>query len=508
MAFSEEHLRFILGFKLKNLRLEHGLSLKEASRKAGLSISYLSEIEKGKKYPKAEKLLALARSYGISFDELVMVEGQDNVSPLEDSLDSGFFQEFPFHLFGLHAEDLFSLLTTSPEKADALVRTFLEIGQMYDFRVEHILFAALRAHQKMHHSYFPDLEEAVETFSSGPSWKNQEISEVNLRRFLEKKWRYIIDDKFLTQHPTLHSFRSVFIPGKRPRLFVNRRLLPSQKAFIFAKEIGTRVLGIETRATTSSWIKVKSFEQVLNNYRTSYFAGAFLMNRSDLSSGLRRLFRRSSWNPSEMLELMRSFDATPEMFFYRIGQLAHAHFGLSSHYFMRLSHLGGRSQFEVTKMLNLTTLSLPLGYSSNEHYCRKWAGMRLLGERSRQREIAYPDLPARTGPTIQAQRARFSSGGEHVFSFSMSRTMQLSPEDDSSVILGFPIDENFRSAVSFWNDDQISEDVVGITCERCPLGPDECDVRMAEPLQLRKETDISRFEQSLQELEDQFSDRT
>ena len=60
MSVNEEKLRFILGFKLKNLRQVADLSLKEASSIAGISISYLSEIEKGKKYPKTEKLLALA----------------------------------------------------------------------------------------------------------------------------------------------------------------------------------------------------------------------------------------------------------------------------------------------------------------------------------------------------------------------------------------------------------------------------------------------------------------
>ena len=88
MPFNEEKLRFILGFKLKNLRMAKNLSLKDVSKKAGLSISYLSEIEKGKKYPKAEKLLALAECYGIGYDELVTVEDQESLHPLSASLDS------------------------------------------------------------------------------------------------------------------------------------------------------------------------------------------------------------------------------------------------------------------------------------------------------------------------------------------------------------------------------------------------------------------------------------
>jgi len=55
---SGEHLRFVLGLKLKSLRQEQGAPLKLVAARSGLSISYLSEIEKGKKYPTPEKLIA------------------------------------------------------------------------------------------------------------------------------------------------------------------------------------------------------------------------------------------------------------------------------------------------------------------------------------------------------------------------------------------------------------------------------------------------------------------
>ncbi len=504
MPFNEDNLKFILGFKLKNLRLQRGYSLKDVATRANMSISYLSEIEKGKKYPKAEKLLALANCYEVGYDELVTVDGQDNLNPLAESLDSGFFQEFPFQLFGLQAADLFSLLTTSPDKAGALIRTFLEIGQMYDVRVEHFLFAALRAYQKMHNNYFEDLELAAESFLESDIWGGKPVNEINLRRYLEVNGRYIIDETLLADHPTLHSFRSVFIPGKRPRLFLNKRLLPSQKAFIFGKEIGTRLLGIETRATTSSWIKVESFEQVLNNYRTSYFAGALLIGRTKVVGGLSQLFNQKTWDPVGFLGLMKSLDSTPEMFFYRIGQLAHNYFGLSSHYFMRLAKRDSEDFIDVSKMLNLSTIPLPRGFSNSENYCRKWAGMKLLADRTWERGIAYPDLPARGGPTAQAQRSNFANTGQEVFSFAVSRAMQLSPSDDSAVILGFPMDDALKSVIRFWGDPALKDQLVGITCERCNLGPKECSERMADPSLANEMRDVEVYERALSELQTRY----
>jgi len=505
MPFNEEKLRFILGFKLKNLRMAKNLSLKDVSKKAGLSISYLSEIEKGKKYPKAEKLLALAECYGIGYDELVTVEDQESLHPLSASLDSGFFREFPFKLFGIRAEDLFSFLTSSPDKAGALIRTFMDIGQMYDISVEQFLFAALRAYQKMHNNYFEDLESAVLDFTASPSWSRKAVDEMTLRRFLEKKWNYVIDEDLLVHHPELNMFRSVFIPGDRPRLFVNNKLLPAQKAFVYAKEIGTHVLGIKTRATTSSWIKVESFDQVLNNFKTSYFAGALLLDKDSVVSGLESIFEATKWNPQSMLDLMDKFDATPEMFFYRIGQLAHANLGLGNHFFMRIGVKNGVRQFDVTKTLNHTSLSMPGGSKTGEHYCRKWAGIKLLNERCAQREVAHPDLPARSSPNITVQRSLFNEGPEKVFTFAMSRTMQLSPEDDSCVILGFQIDEAFQKVVRFWDDPDIGEERVGLTCERCPQTSEECSLRAAAPIEAQIESNVRVFEKALGELVAQFS---
>ena len=71
MKYSNEHIKLILGLKLKQLRQSKGLSLSELAKKSGLSVSYLNEIESGKKYPKAEKISALSESLGITYDQLV-----------------------------------------------------------------------------------------------------------------------------------------------------------------------------------------------------------------------------------------------------------------------------------------------------------------------------------------------------------------------------------------------------------------------------------------------------
>ena len=62
-------IKFLLGLKLKKYRFEKGLSLQALSKVSGLSSSYLNEIEKGKKYPKVDKLLLLAKGLKIKMEE-------------------------------------------------------------------------------------------------------------------------------------------------------------------------------------------------------------------------------------------------------------------------------------------------------------------------------------------------------------------------------------------------------------------------------------------------------
>lgn len=100
-----------------------------------------------------------------------------------------------------------------------------------------------------------------------------------------------VDEQRLATAGPLAGLRSVYLEGKPARLLIDPHLLPSQRAFVLARELGYRVLHLKERALTSSWIEVDSFEQVLNNFKASYFAGALLLDREVSRSLFRDLFR-------------------------------------------------------------------------------------------------------------------------------------------------------------------------------------------------------------------------
>lgn len=474
MELNADLLRFVLGLKLKALRQQRGLTLQDVASQAGLSISYLSEIEKGKKFPKPDKLIELATVLSVSYEELISPRLDERLDPLAAVFSSAFVQEFPFELFGLTPEDLFQLFTDQPTKAGALVRTFLEIGKMYDVQVEHFLFAALRSYQQLHTNYFPELEEAARSFRAQYDLPAGEpIAPERLRQILETTYGYRIDTETLPRHPVLHSFRSVFADGPQPVLFVNGRLLPAQQAFILARELGYRFLNLKERAITSSWLRVESFDQVLNNFRASYFAGALLLDEAMLCADLRTLLTYAHWDASAVRALLKRYGATPEMLCYRFTELIPKHFGLRELFFLRLFHRPGTDRFQLTKVFNLSCVPVPHGIGLGEHYCRRWPALQLM------RQLAQAPSDPSGDPLIAAARMHFINENVTFFTVALARPLVLTPEQNACVAIGFLLDERCREQVRFAQDPALPDLAVNLTCERCPLT--DCAERAAEP---------------------------
>lgn len=493
--------RLILGLKLRNLRQERGFTLRELSERSGISISYLSEIEKGKKYPKPEKLQLLAEELSVSFDELVSLQVSDELSALKAALASPFIREFPFDLFGIDLEDLLSLFNNDPVRAAAMIRTFLELARTYDVRVEHFLFAALRSFQYMHRNYFPDLEKEATDYRARHGWTVAEPATAErLEAILVGEHGYELDFDRLAADEDLRDLRTVYRAPRsrrdRPKLHVNGGLSAEQRAFVFAREIGYLHLGLRDRAVTSSWLKVRSFEQVLSNFKASYFAGALLLDEMALAREMRAVFREKTWNPEALQAMMRRHRTTPETFFLRLSQVLPPHFGLDEIYFMRFTNRYGPGHYFLTKVLNMSRVPVPHGVGANEHYCRRWPSMQLLD--------GSPRLPEPLGDgdqaPILAQRSYFLSEEAEFFVLSTLRASSLSSRTRSSVSLGFLLTPEMRRIVRFWDDPGLPRVEVNLTCERCPLSAAECKERVAPPRQETERRHVTAREQAVDRL--------
>ncbi len=487
--------KVIFGMKLRQFREQAGLSLTGFAQQSGLSTSYLTEIEHGKKYPKAEKIARMAEVLGRNYDDLVSIRLDEQLSPLAGFLASPVLHNFPYHLFGISPAELVELMTRQPAEASALVKALIGIAEQYNIGVEHLFRSALRSYQELNENYFPELERAARDFARGagigdePTPRYEALVEMIVSRF-----NYRLDDSRLGDHPRLNHFRSVLVTKKKaqPLLLMNPALSEFQRKFILAREIGYEVLGIKERAMTSAPERVDSFEQVLNDFKASYFAGALLINRERVLRDISDFFALDSWQPERFRGFLDRYEVTPEIFMYRLTELLPQNFGMKMH-FLRFNRENGA--YRLVKHLNMSQVLIPGGTGVNEHYCRRWLAIRILGDF----EHGATNGAQAAKPKVDAQLSRFVDSDARFLCIAMARRLALTPSAASSVSLGFKCDETFEQTVKFASDPAITRLDINGTCERCRL-TDECADRVAPPFLLELQRTRREVEQALDSL--------
>lgn len=489
-------VNIILGMKVRQARTEAGLTLSEFAAQSGLSPSYVTEIERGRKYPRADKILTMAQVLGKEYDDLVSIKLRPSLSYLESTLSSAVLQRFPFAEFGIEPEDLVHLLTREPDKASALLHAILEIMRHYDLQEEDFLRAALRSYQELHENYFPDLEEAALLFTNRFGQRygftaDAPVSQETLETMLQQEYGYRLDQATIGQHSALGTYRAVFVAGKRPSFLINPRLYPRQVKFLLAREIGYQFLGLTDRSYTSTPDEVHSFQQLLNDFRAAYFGGALLIPRAAILADLEHFFHLPTWQPECLANMLTRYDITPEMLFYRFSELIPQHFGVRLH-FLRFHQ--GAGEAELVRHLNFNQLLVPGGIGLQEHYCQRWLSVRLLREMKTRQEAGdwdpYP-LPA-------AHLTQYLDAGDQFIAFGFARSLVLSPGVNSSVSVGFRLTPELPQIVRFLHDPALPHTIINETCERCPLL--DCEVRAAPPTVLQAEQEKQRRQMALREV--------
>ncbi|GAA2699158.1 hypothetical protein GCM10010429_00700 [Micromonospora olivasterospora] len=75
-------LRRVIGGVLRRIRTRQGRTLREVAEAAGVSLPYLSEVERGRKEASSEVLAAICRALGIRLSDL-LEEARDDLRRLE-----------------------------------------------------------------------------------------------------------------------------------------------------------------------------------------------------------------------------------------------------------------------------------------------------------------------------------------------------------------------------------------------------------------------------------------
>lgn len=476
MNVEKDYIKLIFGLKLKQARTNKNLSLFGLAKITDLSKSYLNEIEKGKKYPKTDKIILLSEKLDVSYDSMVSLKLDNNLAPIGEILKSGILKEIPLDIFGIQENDLIDIIANAPAKVNAFISTIIEIAQHYNLTRESFFLAALRSYQEAHNNYFEDLELKVLQFSKAFHIDiDTKISIEELSAILIEEYGYTIQEIVFSEQEELGDLRSIFVP-KSKTLLLSLDIDEPQKAFILAKEIAYNYLEITERLFTFSWIKFDNFDQVLNNFYASYFAGALLIPRQHLIDELNLFLSKTDPKPQEMIMLMGKFNVSPESFYQRLTNILPKDFQLKNLFFLRLSHKTGADTYQIKKELHITNQQEPHANEMNEHYCRRWVSIKTIENAMKQNKDHFFD----------AQISRYDNSSNEYLVFSSATLDPFKKDCLRSISVGILITPSVKKKFKFIDNKSIQKQIVGVTCETCAVK--NCLERASPPIQLEQKT--------------------
>jgi transcriptional regulator with XRE-family HTH domain len=481
----ENYVKLIFGLKLRQIRSDKGLSLFQLGKMTGLSKSYLNEIEKGKKYPKTDKLILIADSLGVSYDDLVSLKLDKNLAPIAEILQSKFLQEIPLDLFGIEERDLIEIIANAPSKVNAFISTLIEISKNYNLTRESFFLAALRSFQEANDNYFGDIELAAKKFTQ--SYLIKENDEINIdwmSEILREEYGYtLVYDDFPED---LTKLRSIYIPNKNA-LYINTSADQNQVRFILAKELGYNYLAFKERLYTFSWAKFENFDQLLNNFYASYFAGALLLPEEELVQDLKILFAENQYDLSRFEKVLGKYSESPETIYQRLTNLLPKHFNIQDLFFIRLNHKLGSNSIKLTKELHLNQQQSPHANETHEHYCRRWVSVRVLQNFTQMENVKH---------LMDSQISVYPYNDNKSYYVVSSATKDPFNENQlRSVSIGLLMDST-KKKVKFMQDSTIPVRNVGVTCENC--GIMDCLERVAEPKRFLKRNHFNELNQAIE----------
>ena len=489
----EEYIRLIFGLKLKQIRNDKGLSLFGLAKITGLSKSYLNEIENGKKYPKRDKIIVLAEKLETSYDHMVSLKLDKNLAPIGEILQSRILKEIPLDIFGIKESDLVAIIAEAPVKVNSFISTLFEIARHYNLSKENFFLAALRSYQEAHNNYFENIENDVERFAKNYSVDlSKRLQVKDLEDILIQEYGYTINNEELSEHKELTNLRSIFVP-KTKTLLVSKTADDPQRMFIYAKEIGYNFLNITDRLYTFSWIKFDSFDQVLNNFIASYFAGALIIPRKLLVKEVKHFFDSPVLAQEDFQTLMAKFTDSPETFYQRLTNILPKDFNLKNLFFLRFTYKPEHNYFQLTKELHITNLQEPYANENNEHYCRRWITLKTLSEIPNSNKNHLFEAQISSYNFTENQYLVLASATKDPFKNGYYR----------SIGLGILISNHAHSRINFLNDTNLNKREVGVTCESCSI--QNCNERAAPPKRIEKNELFAITDQVVQDLIQKYS---
>ncbi|MBS1594413.1 MAG: helix-turn-helix transcriptional regulator [Bacteroidetes bacterium] len=441
---TDENIRIIFGLKVKKLRNDLHLSLQTLSQRSGISISYLNEIENGKKYPKTDKINELSKALGTSYDALVSLKLNKNLAPVGQILNLDLINDFLFETFGIDKATVMNMVANEPVKVSAFINALIEISRNYNLKLEHFFFSCLRSYQELNDNYFEDIEDAVADFIRANNFNNHPSVKLPAYEQALQQLGYTLQQTDFADYPKLKNQRSVTLRNGKTTLLYNKKLTDQQKAFLYGREIGFTWMKMDKRPYTTPWLKVDSFDHVLNNFRAAYFAQALHINKDNLIKDLELFFDAPRFSSGALIGLLDKYNASPEMLLTRITNVLPRYFGINELFFIRYSSKEPEKNLkEISKELHLSRHTANFEYTQTEQNYRRWITKSLL-KYTLEHKQAYDTK-------IEAVISENGNGNQYL-TISILRPMEELNNNNNSVTIGFVLTDAVRKKIRFLTD--------------------------------------------------------
>jgi hypothetical protein len=274
----------------------------------------------------------------------------------------------------------------------------------------------------------------------------------------------------------------VTIRNGRNTVLCNKKLTDQQKSFLYGRELGFSYLKIEKRPNTTPWLKVDSFDQVLNNFRASYFAQALHINKELFIKDIEAFFESPKFSGEALIRLMDKYSASPEMLLTRITNILPKNFGINELFFIRYSSKEPEKNLkEISKELHLSSQAANFEYTISEQNYRRWITKSLLKYMLEQK---HGDKTK-----IEAVISENGNGNEYL-TISILRPMTELNNNNNSVTIGFVLTPAVKKKIKFLDD---------LSLRIAKLG-DLSKNEFEAPLELRKIKEQKEKEAELEKL--------
>jgi transcriptional regulator with XRE-family HTH domain len=465
---------FILALKIKELRRKLKMSLKDLGKASSISVSYLNEIEKAKKYPKEDKLKLLAQALFVTPKYLTSSDKGAALRPVFQIFNKNIMERLPLNEFGINEFDLFEIISSSTEKCSYLIVILNQLVNHFSITFDNVNYLALNALQQIHLNHFSEIEKLSQIYRKIMNWGSHKGPNFNdLITLLEQKYNYTLELKSNYFEGELKDLLYLLKTNNQNRLIINSKLSQKDKTFLVAKILYYCIQKKIPPKFEMPKVNTQNHHDFFTRFKSNYFAGALIIDYEFIVSDLKIFFGDQKFDIKRLHTMMERYYCTPKVFFHRIAQIIPHHFGITQLFVLETDHHLKSGSFKTSNALNLSQTFINFTGKIGEHECRRKINITLL---KNLQQVSSKFIIGAQIVSIKENKVN----KESYFILSIAFKDIFKPDLNLCITIGIEINSKTKSIISFLRDKDIIHKNIGSTCERCEIL--ECEQRVSEAI--------------------------